>query len=54
MIPGTSAGLLRAAYRGEVWNREPRSVLRLEWRVINGTLSALRWVLGDEVGMLDT
>lgn len=25
-----------------------------EWRMINGKLSALRWVLGDDWDMLDT
>jgi len=27
---------------------------RFEWGMINGKLSALRWVMGDEWDMLDT
>jgi len=49
-------GALRAAVRAE----EKFSLDNLgpwddfEWGMINGKLSALRWVLGDEWDMLDT
>jgi hypothetical protein len=54
--PGVWAGALRSARKVE--SHYPRGELGpwddFEWGMINGKLSALRWVLGDEWDMLDT
>lgn len=55
MTRGTWALALKAARRVEA--RRPNELgpwSDFEWGMINGKLSALRWVLGDEWDMLDT
>lgn len=56
ITPGVLAGAIKAARRVE----KRRGIDNLgpwddfEWGMVNGKLSALRWVLGDEWDMLDT
>lgn len=56
ITPGILAGAIKAARRVEkrqgVENLGPWD--DFEWGMLNGKLSALRWVLGDEWDMLDT
>lgn len=53
---GLSFGDVRGSVlnRGEMIAQKPAPWDDFEWGMLNGKLSALRWVLGDEWDMLDT
>ncbi|MNR48013.1 hypothetical protein D3C85_1671910 [compost metagenome] len=51
---GIWAGALAAAAAVEAKYEDTGPWYDFEWGMLNGKLSALRWVLGDEWDMLDT